>query len=139
VLAAGLFALGCDQVSRPEVGQPPSVSALEVTPDSVSAADLPPDQVQDSVARVPLSIAAAATDPDGTVERVVFTIEPSSNPRGTASGALRPQQGDRYRRAIGLGVPLSRDEVYTIRVFAVDNDSLASNQAIGRFRFEPDG
>jgi len=137
-LAAGLIVLGCDQVSRPETGQPPSVSALEVTPDSVNAADVPPDQVQDSVARVPLTIAATATDPDGTVERVVFTIEPSASPRGTASGTLHREQGTRYRRDIGLGVPLSLDEVYTIRVFAVDDDSLASNQSIGRFRFEPD-
>ena len=137
VLGGGSLLFGCDQVTRPEPGQPPSVSALELTPDSVNASQVPPDQVEDSVARVPLTIAATATDPDGAVERVVFTIEPSSNPRGTASGTLQPEQGTRYRRDVGLGVPVFRDEVYTIRVFAVDDDSLASNQAIGRFRFEP--
>ena len=130
--------LGCDQVSRPEAARPPSVSALAVTPDSVNAADVPPEQVQDSVARVPLTIGATATDPDGTVERVVFTIEPSSSPRGTVSGTLQPETGNRYRRAVALGVPVFLDEVYTIRVFAVDDDSLASNQSIGRFRFAPE-
>lgn len=137
-LGVGGVLLGCDQVSRPEVEQPPSVSELAVTPDSVNAADVPSDRVQDSVAQVPLAIAARATDSDGTVERVVFTIEPASNPRGTASGTLQRVQGDRYQRTIGLGVPVSVDEVYTIRVFAVDDDSLASNQTLGRFRFEPE-
>ncbi|HKL87469.1 MAG TPA: hypothetical protein VJ884_00595 [Salinibacter sp.] len=137
VFGGGSLLLGCDQVTRPEAGQRPSVSALEVMPDSVNASQVPADQVQDSVARVPLRIAATATDPDGTVERVVFTIEPSSNPRGTASGTLQPQQGTRYQRDVALGVPVFQDEVYTIRVFAVDDDSLASNQSIGRFRFEP--
>jgi len=126
---------GCDQVSRPEPEQPPSVSGLEVTPDSVDASTLPPSRVQDSVARVPVQLAVTATDPDGRVERVAFTIEPASNPRGTLGGSLDPAEGNRYQRAIGLGIPVSRDEVYTIRVFAVDNDSLASNQSIGRFRF----
>ena len=138
VLGMGSFLLGCDQVSRPEAGQPPTISRLEVTPDSIRTADLPPEQVQDSVALVPLSIAATATDPDGTVERVVFTIEPSSNPRGTATGTLQLAQGDQYEQVIELGVPAFLDEVYTVRVFAVDDDSLASNQGVGRFRFVPE-
>lgn len=130
--------LGCDQVSRPEGGQPPSVSDLAVVPDSVNASDVPAEQVRDSTAQIPLTIAATATDPDGTVERVVFTIEPSSSPRGTASGTLRPEQDVRYRRTVRIGIPVFLDEVYTVRVFAVDDDSLASNQSVGRFRFEPD-
>lgn len=137
-LGMGMVVIGCDQVSRPDTGHPPSVSRLEITPDSVDAATVPPRRVQDSTARIPLQIAATATDPDGRVERVVFTIEPASNPRGTLSDTLSPAQRNqdgRYQRTIGLGIPVSRDAVYTIRVFAVDNDSLASNQSIGRFRF----
>jgi hypothetical protein len=136
-LGMGALLSGCDQVSRPAPSQPPSVSSLAVVPDSVNAAALPPSRIQDSVAQVPLAIEATARDPDGTVERVVFTIEPSSNPRGTASGTLEPTQGNRYRRVVGLGVPAFLDEVYTVRVYAVDDDSLASNQGIGRFRFRP--
>jgi hypothetical protein len=110
-----------------------------VQPDSVRAADLQPDQVQDSLARVPLAIAAGITDPDGQIERVIFTIEPSSNPRGTASGSLQEQTEDGvYARQIGLRVPVAVDEVYTVRVFAVDDDSLESNQGVAQFRFLPE-
>lgn len=136
-LAIGGIAVGCDRVSPVESGQPPSVSGLEVDPDSVHESDLSPSQVQDSVAQVPLSIAAVAADPDGTVERVVFSIEPASNPRGTATGTLERDQENEYRREIELGVPVFLDEVYTVRVFAVDDDSLKSNQGVGRFRFVP--
>lgn len=138
VLAAGTLVLGCDQVSRPEATQPPSVSELTVTPDSATSADLIEAPGSDSTAPVPLAIGATATDADGTVDRVVFTIEPSSNPRRTISGILQPQQGTRYRAAIGYPVRAFQDEVYTIRVYAVDDDSLASNQSLGRFRFMPD-
>jgi hypothetical protein len=101
----------------------------------VTADNLPPDQVQDSTARVPLTIAASASDPDGSVERVTFTIEPASNPRGTLVGTLTRDQGTQYRRDIALQVPIATDKLYTVRVFAVDDDSLASNQSIGHFRF----
>lgn len=134
----GALAFGCDQVSRPEVGQPPSVSELTVVPDSATRADLTEAPGADSLAPVVVTIGATATDPDGTVERVVFTIEPSSSPRGTASGTLQLEQDAQYRRTVRLGVPVFLDEVYTVRVFAVDDDSLASNQSLGRFRFEPD-
>ncbi len=135
VLGLSVLVVGCDQVSRPDAIQSPSVESLSVVPDSVIADDLPPDQVQDSTARVPLTIVASATDPDGTVERVTFTIEPATSPRGTLAGTLTRDQGTQYRRDIALRVPISTDELYTVRVFAVDDDSLASNQSIGHFRF----
>jgi len=135
LLGMGVFLLGCDQVARPDEKQPPSVSGLSVLPDSVEAARLPPTLIQDSIAQVPLRIGATATDPDGRVERVVFTIEPSSNPRGTLSGTLPLASGSTYRDTLLLGIPISLDEVFTVRVFAVDDDSLASNQGVGRLRF----
>jgi hypothetical protein len=139
-MGAGILT-GCDQVGTPEVGtgQRPLVSDVVVQPDSVNAADLSPDQVQDSLARVPLAIAAGITDPDGQIERVVFTVEPSSSPRGTASGSLQEQQQEGvYARQIALRVPVTLNEVYTVRVFAVDDDSLESNQGVARFRFVPE-
>lgn len=130
---------GCDTVPAPERDrQAPSVSALEVVPDSVHESDLPSDQVQDSSARVPLNISARATDPDGSVARVVFVLEPSSNPRGTASGTLPVVEDALYGGRLAFSVPLV-DEIYTVRVFAVDDDSLTSNQVTGQFRFVPSG
>jgi hypothetical protein len=101
----------------------------------VNAADVPPDQVQDSLARVDLRLRVRATDPDGTIERVQFTVEPASNPRGTATGTLSREADSLFARRLGLRVPVFRTEVYTVRVYAVDDDSLASNQALGQFRF----
>lgn len=128
---------GCDTVPSPDrEQQPPSVSALQVVPDSIHQSDLPPDQVEESSAQVPLDISARATDPDGTVERVVFLLEPSSNPRGTTSGSLPVVENDLYGGRLVFTVPLV-DEIYTVRVFAVDGDSLTSNRVTGQFRFVP--
>ena len=140
VLAVGLWGLGaCDTVPAPDrTQQAPSVSALQVVPDSIRQSDLPPDRVEGSTARVPLQLSARATDPDGTVMRVVFVLEPSSNPRGTISGRLSPvpQTESLYGGELTLTLPLV-DEIYTVRVFAVDDDSLASNQVTGQLRFIP--
>ena len=138
VLGGGLALGGCDTAPSPEETQRPSVAALQVVPDSVHQSDLPPDQVQDSTAQVPLQLSARATDPDGTVARVVFVIEPSSNPRGTLSGRLPAQSesSSLYGGQLPLSLPLV-DEIYTVRVFAVDDDSLASNQVTGQLRFVP--
>lgn len=128
---------GCDQVARPADTAPPRVTDLRVLPDSVRASAFPPGQVQDSVAQVPIRVSARAADPDGQVERVVFTVEPATTPRSAAFGRLEAQEGDRYARAFALRIPVTQDEVYSVRVFAVDTDSLTSNQAIGQFRFLP--
>jgi hypothetical protein len=127
---------GCDTVPAPEGTQRPSVSALQVVPDSLHQSDLPPDQIQDSLAQDTLTIGVRATDPDGSVARVVFVIEPSSNPRATISGSLSLVEPPLYGGGVPLSLPLV-DEIYTIRVFAVDDDSLSSNQVTGQFRFVP--
>lgn len=135
LLTAGLLG-GCDQgPGGREEGRGPLVSGLDVRPDSVRVADLP---VEDSLAEVTLDLQVRAEDPDGTVERVVFTIEPAGNPRGTATGRLQELKEHVFGGRIGLRVPAFIDEVYTVRVFAVDDDSLASNQALGRVRVIPD-
>ncbi|WP_233993591.1 hypothetical protein [Salinibacter altiplanensis] len=140
VLIGGGLALwgGCDTVPAPERTQRgPSVADLQVTPDSVHESELDDEQIVDALAQVAVDVSARAEDPDGTVERVVFVVEPSSNPRGTFSGSLSPSSNEmRYGARLGLSLPLS-DEIYTIRVFAVDDDSLSSNQVTGQFRFVP--
>ncbi|MFB6247361.1 MAG: hypothetical protein ABEL97_02190 [Salinibacter sp.] len=141
LLAAGLLLVGglagCDQggVADRSRGQAPLVSGLVVRPDSVNAARVPPQQVQDSLAQIGLRLRVRATDPDGAIERVQFTIEPASNPQGTATGTLQRESDSLFARTLGLRVPVFRTEVYTVRVFAVDDDSLASNQVLGQFQF----
>lgn len=137
-IGLGAVGLGCDQTTRTERSRPPSVFGLKVTPDSINAADLSPGQVSDSIAAVEFEIVTHAEDEDGSVERVVFTIEPATSPRSTATGRLEDQGGGEYARRLGLQVPVQLDEIYTVRVFAVDDDSLASNQNVGTFRFVPE-
>lgn len=129
---------GCDTAPTPDRDRKaPSVSALQIVPDSIHQSELASGRIQDSTAQVPLGVSARATDPDGTVERVVFLLEPSSNPRRTVSGRLPAAEDDVYGGVLdSLPVPLV-DEIYTVRVFAVDDDSLASNQVTGQFRFVP--
>ncbi|MCS3751562.1 hypothetical protein GGQ19_002757 [Salinibacter ruber] len=128
---------GCDTVPAPERTQRgPSVADLQVTPDSVHGSDLDDEQIVDSLAQVAVDVSARVADPDGTVERVVFVFEPSSNPRRTISGALSAVEPPVYGGTLPLSVPLV-DEVYTVRVFAVDDDSLSGNQVTGQFRFVP--
>lgn len=141
LLAAALLLVGslagCDQggtVDRSR-GQAPLVSGLVLQPDSVNAASIPAQQVQDSLAQVGLRLRVCATDPDGAVERVQFTVEPASNPQGTATGTLQRESDSLFVRELGLRVPVFLTEVYTVRVFAVDDDSLASNQTLGQFQF----
>jgi len=132
---------GCDTVPAPDRSRtPPSVAALQVVPDSIHESDLSPDQVQDSTAQVPLQLMARATDADGTVQRVVFVVEPASDPRGTLSGRLpaQPESETQYGGPLVLSLPLV-DEIYTIRVFAIDDDSLASNKVTGQLRVVPSG
>ncbi|WP_263819129.1 hypothetical protein [Salinibacter sp.] len=127
---------GCDMVPAPDRDQRrPSVAGLQITPDSVHESDLSEGEIVDSLAQVTVDLSARATDPDGTVARVAFLFEPSSNPRGTLSGTLSElSEEGRYGGRLELSIPL-RDEIYTLRVFAVDDDSLSGNQVMGQFRF----
>ena len=134
---AGL--VGCDET--PGVGptalQPPEVSNFTFAPDSVNAADLPPDRIQNGQAQVNIEVGVTATDADGTVRRVLFTIAPASTPGQSIQGELVPESGAQYGAAITVGLPASQDEIYTVRVFAIDDDDQVSNQAVGTLRFVP--
>lgn len=127
---------GCDSVPDLEQGErhSPSVFALQIDPDSVHGNDLAPEQEA-----IGMHLSVKATDRDGRIDRVLFTLEPASNPRGTAFGQLEPtdsiQHG--YAQSLSLSIPTTIDEIYTVRVFAVDEDSLTSNQVTGQLRFVP--
>lgn len=139
VLLVGIVA--CDDAPGPSPvdPQPPEVSAFDYIPETVRVAELPPDRVQeaDSIARVDLRLVTRAVDPDGALARVEFSIEASQNPGTAVRGRLDSLGPDLYGAAIDLSVPSFVDETYTLRVFAVDTDSLTSNQALGQFRVIP--
>ena len=130
-----LWAAGCDTGPSPSSleQQRPAVSSFAFAPDSVVVANLPPDRVENGRVQVPLSAQVRAADPDGQVERVVFTIEPSSSPQNTIVLSLPQAAGDVYGSAFGIGLPVF-DEIYSVRAYAIDNDSLISNQVRGQFR-----
>lgn len=136
LVAALVLAAGCDSVPGPASLDrvPPQVTNLQLAPDTVDAAALPDDQVQDSVATVPMSVRAGASDPDGRVARVFFTIEPS-RARGASIRVPLDSVGPQdYGVDVSIQLPARVDEVYTVRVYAVDTDSLLSNQVQGQIR-----
>lgn len=125
-----VLAAGCDQGptrAGQEEGTSPVVRDLLVRPDTVTATGA------DSTTTAVVDVGARVADPDGTVERVVFTVEPATNPRATISGRLPDLGNQQYGRRLQLSLP-ALNEVYSVRVFAVDNDSLTSNQGIGQFQ-----
>lgn len=134
----GALVLGCDQVSAPAEKQSPTVSQLAVSPDTFDAAALEPVPDRDSLVRDTVGISIRADDPDGEIERVTFIVEPALNPRGTIAGSMSRVNDDRYVGGAILTVPRYREATYTIRVYAVDNDSLASNQGVGRLQVIPE-
>jgi hypothetical protein len=141
--AALLLVAGCDEVPGPQPldRQAPEIVAFDYAPDSIVVADLPPDQVQDSVFQTGFAITALVRDPDRDVASVVFSLEPAATPQRTAVGTLRvatDAPGDSlYTARAALSLPTVR-EIYTLRVYAVDADSLTSNQAVGQVRVIPD-
>ena len=142
LLLAGALALllsACDEA--PGVApsaEPPVLLDLAYSPDSVNADSLEPTRVTDSTVTADLRIVTAAEDPDGSIDRVVFTIEPASAPDGAIEGTLPPipDEPTLYGTAIDLTLPRV-DEIYTIRTYAIDQDSLLSNVALGQIRVIP--
>lgn len=128
----GMLSGGCDQAPGPQAqdGTPPVVSDLVVLPDT---ATVPADS---TTATVDVGIQARVRDPDGTVERVVFTLEPKSNPRSAITNQLVQRFNEQYLRQFQLSLPV-RKELYSVRVYAVDDDSLSSNQVLGQFQVVP--
>ena len=134
VLALLLLPAGCDTApgAHPLDPQPPRVADFGFDVAVVP----PPDQLPDTLAAVQLDVALRASDPDGQVERVEVTLVPAQAPRATVIVSLPAQDGDRFGGQFVLGLPVA-DERYSVRAYAVDNDSLLSNQARGQFRLVP--
>lgn len=112
----------------------PTVSNLAFAPDTVRIAELPPERISNGQAAIPFAMEVTAQDADGTIERVVFTVEPSSTPGSTLQDTLQQLQGDTYGIAGELTLNANQDEIYTFRAFAIDNDQQVSNQVVSSLR-----
>ena len=138
-LLLGAFALGallvvggCDSAPGPQPLDPlaPVVSDLAFSPDSVYFDDVV--AANDSAA-VELSISVHAEDPDGgAVERVAYVVEGQFE--GTiAAGTLDGDGDGRYAATTSLLLGRGQRGLYTVLVYAVDDDGLLSNQVRGLF------
>lgn len=139
VLAALLLLTACDETPGASTASaPPVVVDFSYSPDSADAATLDPSRVTDSTVTVDLRLVTAVVDEDSEIERVAFTIEPASAPGSAIDGTLPllPDETSVYGTAIDLTLPRA-DALYTLRVFAVDADSLVSNPALGQLRVLP--
>jgi hypothetical protein len=118
--------------------QPPVLVDLAYSPNSINPDSLTPDRVTDSTVTANLRIVTEAQDPDGSVDRVLFTIEPASVADAAVQGTLLPipEEPNLFGTAIDLTLPRV-DEIYTIRTYAIDQDSLLSNVALGQIRVIP--
>ncbi len=132
--------VGCDTAPGPTPlnQQQPVVSVLAVAPDTVRAADLPDDQVVNGQALIDISIEVTARDADGTVDRVLVFIDPAYGVSSPGLAQFPRIEGDRYGGTARYPVALEADELLTLRAFAVDNDSLTSNQVTTHIRYLPD-
>jgi hypothetical protein len=139
LFAAVLLLTACDETPGASTeAVPPVVVDFSYAPDSADAATLDPSRVTDSTVTVDLRLVTAVVDEDSDIERVAFTIEPASAPGSALDGTLPLLEGETnvYGTAIDLTLPRA-DALYTLRVFAVDTDSLVSNPALGQLRVLP--
>ena len=142
VLVAALgLAAGCDTApnARPLDATPPRVADFRFDVQTVDDPDASP--ADSTTALVDLVVALRAADADGRVARVELTLEPSQAPTSTLALNVpqsNTQSSTQYARRVTLRLPLV-DDLYTVRAYAVDNDSLLSNQVRGQFRVVPVG
>ena len=137
--ASGLLA-ACDTAPGPTPlnQQQPVVSALVVSPDTVRAADLPADQVSNGQALIDITIEVTARDGDGAIDRVLVFIDPTYGASSPGLAQLSRLEGNRYGGTRRYPMATGDADVLTIRAFAVDNDSLTSNQVAAQIHYLPE-
>lgn len=137
--AIGLLLAACDPVPGPASldQQLPTVSAFVVTPDTVRAADLPADQVTNGQALIDITIEVTARDPDGTVDRVLAFIDPAYGASTPGLARLLHIEGDRYGGVQRYPIATDQADLFTVRAFAIDDDSLTSNQVAAQIHYLP--
>lgn len=134
VILGPLLLLGCDTApsAPPAALTPPRVADFALEVEVVPDPDLP-----DTLAAIQLEASLRAADSDGQVVRTEMTVEPSQAPAATTVLTLPNVSDDRYGQIVTVVLPATLDERYTVRAYAIDNDSLVSNQVRGQFRIVP--
>lgn len=136
----GLLFVACDTTPGPTALdlQQPVVSALALAPDTVRAADLPADQVADGEALVDVTVEVTARDADGTIDRVLVVFDPAYGTSTPGVAQLLRIEGDRYGGIQRYPLATDQSDRITVRAFAVDNDSLTSNQVATQLHYLAD-
>lgn len=116
-------------------GRPPVVSCLDVPPIASCLSGFPDTLRAPRGDTVSLSISVSVRDPDGRLDRVVAVVEPASLGGAVRAGRLF-NFGGAYRGTFTFPLP-DMETLYAVRAYAVDDDGLASNRALGQFRFVP--
>lgn len=122
-------------------GNAPVLSGFAYAPDTLDVAGLG-EGAEDGIAEVPLEIEVTARDPEGALRQVGFVVRsPIPGARPLQSGRLQPVEGtaDRYRAGTTLRIPIAEVGLYTIRVFALDEEGLLSNEVRGTLSFTARG
>jgi hypothetical protein len=135
--AAGLLLAACDATPGPAALdlQQPVVSTLALTPDTVRATDLSDDQAANGQALVDFTIEVTARDADGTVDRVLVVFDPAYGTSTPGVGQLLRIEGDRYGGIQRYPLATDQSDRITVRAFAVDDDSLTSNQVVAQIHY----
>lgn len=138
VATLGLWALGCDQGPTTNTntgGQPPVLTCLDQPPLASCLGGVPDTLRAPAGDTISLPLSVNARDPDGDIDRVVAVVEPALLEGPVQAGRL-PNLGGLYRGSFIFLLP-DAETLYAVRVYAVDDDGLASNRVLSQFRFVP--
>lgn len=137
--ACGLLLLlaACDAAPgvAPADNAPPLLSDLVYTPTEVVRGDREEDRIP-----VALEMSVAASDPEGALAEVGFTVQsPLPGRAALAAGRLSANGSGRYTGTAAFELPAGEVGLYTVRVYAVDDAGQMGNELRGSIRFNAVG
>ena len=121
-------------------GRPPVVSNLVFTPQQLDIKSLDSDQVQDGKVEIQVDVSVDVIDRDGELDRVVFVIRsPEQAQDAIAFHFLDPGTVPEFTGSFMVEFDTGLIGKYLVEVYAVDNDNLLSNRALGTISLLNDG
>ncbi len=133
-LLLALLFFGCDAApgTADLNAAPPRVFDLEFSPDSLNLANLDPAQVSGDSVTVDISVGVFATDIDGDLASVSYTLlPPLLTDEPIASGTLQRTSGDQFATTARVSLPIGQTGNYVLTVYAADEQGQLSNQVRG--------